>query len=203
MRDTRRDSPNWARGQKDQVESNGSDLPTHLSPPLPVCAADGKHGELAQCWRQSNTDVQIHVVVLLLIWLRSEMGEYDSSVREWWTYSNWSHVLKNGKQSFWNHYYYYYFTTERCENVVTLSTRTYQHHPRLASTAALNKTWWICCRGCLAKHSLHACAWLQTERAGEPAPLFRETCVCRACARWHLSLRESRRITQGCADKWI
>lgn len=87
---------------------------------------------------------------------------------------------------------------------VKMSPRTQRHNLRLASTAALNKRWWMYCRGCLAKHSLHAwCALLQTERAGESVPLFRETRVCRAFARWRLSLKESRRITQGCTDKWI
>lgn len=119
---TQRDYQNGARGQKDQVESNGSDMPTHFPPTLPVCAADGKQGELAQCWQQSNTDVQIHVEVLLFIWLWSEMGEFDWSVREWCTNDNWSHVWKNRKQSLFNHYYY--FTTEHCESVALGRTDT-------------------------------------------------------------------------------
>lgn len=112
---------------------------------------------------------------------------------------NWSYGWKKGKQSSLS---FYGRALWKCRDF--LDPQMHERNLRLASTAALNKTWWICCRGCLAKHSLRAwCALLQTERAGEPVPLFRETGVCRACARWHLSLKESRRITQGSTDKWI
>lgn len=190
---------NRAHGQKDKVKPNGGELPTHFSLPVPVCAGDGKQGELAQCWRLSNTDVQTHAEVLLLIWSWSEMGEFDSATRGWGENDNWSYGWKKGKQSW---FCFYGRALWKCRDF--LDPQMHEHNLRLASTAALNKTWWICCRGCLAKHSLRAwCALLQTERAGEPVPLFRETGVCRACARWHLSLKESRRITQGSTDKWI
>lgn len=90
---------NRAHGQKDKVKPNGSELPTHFSLPLPVCAGDGKQGELAQCLRSSNTDVQTHAEVLLLIWSWSEMGEFDSATRGWGKNDNWSYGWKKGKQS--------------------------------------------------------------------------------------------------------
>lgn len=64
-------------GQKDELKPNGA-VVCHL---LHVCTSSRKQGQLAQWWQSSNTDVQTHAKVLLLIWLWSNVHNLKRKIK--------------------------------------------------------------------------------------------------------------------------